>query len=177
MENFVMHYHIKLTENLRKAGYTGNNQRTKKGEWKRVNGLKNQYKKLGFNAELENVYIREKDIETLAIEQVAHAYMGAKGLHAGNQEIHGPGWTEIFSVSQKQLQGYLGMAVKTCKKLDWNIKRIINWLLEFCWKNFGTWSWPEKCYGYPPSSRPSSLEAAYSRSLLEIDKAAIKAST
>ena len=145
---------MNINDTLRKAGWTGNSQLTAKGEWKRVNGLKKQYAKKGFpNAVLERTYTREDssnaDEETLAVEQVIHVLMGNAGLHAGNQEIHGDGWTEVFKVSRSQLAGYFMKAVQICKNLNWDSEKIVDWLEAYCTKKFGVVSWSEHCYGEP----------------------------
>ena len=150
----MANYHIAITDTLRKSGYTSNKQRNVNGDWRRINGLKKQYANKGFpNAVLERIYTREDsanaDEETLAVEQVTHVLMGAKGLHAGNQETHGDGWTEIFEVSQEQLTGYFGKAIQVCKRLNWDSEKIVDWLEAYCTKKFGVISWSEHCYGEP----------------------------
>ena len=75
--------------------------------------------------------------------------MGNAGLHAGNQEIHGDGWTEVFKVSRMQLAGYFMKAVQICKNLNWDSEKIVDWLETYCTKKFGVVSWSEHCYGEP----------------------------
>ena len=150
----MANYHIAITDSLRKTGYTSNKQRNVNGTWRRINGLKKQYADKGFpDVVLERIYTREDssnaDEETLAVEQVTHVLMGSKGLHAGNQEIHGDGWTEVFEVSAQQLLGYFGKAVQVCKSLNWDIEKIVNWLEAYCTKKIGVISWSEYCYGEP----------------------------
>jgi len=138
----MANYHIAITDSLRKTGYTSNKQRNVNGTWRRINGLKKQYASTREDSS-------NADEETLAVEQVTHVLMGSKGLHAGNQEIHGDGWTEIFEVSREQLTGYFGKAIQVCKRLNWDIAKIVDWLEAYCTKKFGVISWSEYCYGEP----------------------------
>ena len=151
-----MNYHIEIGENLRKSGWTGHNQTNNRVGWIRVHNLIKQYRKLGFeNPTCENTYVivsddidrLERDRRTMAVEQIQHALMGRRGLHAGDQNTHGTGWTEIFAVSKNQLRGYLGKAVQICQQLNWDMEKIKEWLIQFCRKHFGYDSWSEYVYG------------------------------
>ena len=148
----MANYHLLLEDYLYKVGWSGNNQHDDRVGWKRVHGLIKQYKKLGFkNVTLERVYTREKsknaDSETICVERVTHVLMGAAGRHIGDQEKHGIGWTEIFAVSKNQLIGYFGKAIQICKRLNWNIKAIEEWLKNYCLKHFKVESWTEYVVG------------------------------
>ena len=150
-----MNYHIEIEPMLMKTGYTGHNQFDEdKGHWKRVHGLQKQFKKKGFeNPQLVYTWIpddvsgSENDLRTLAVEQIQHHLMGAKGLHAGDSEKHGTRWTEIFAVTRKQLLGYLGKAVQIASRLQWNLDAIREWLTNYAQQHFGVDTWSEYLYG------------------------------
>ena len=163
-----MNYHIAITNELRKTGWTSHRCRLRGiNRWARVEKLKKQYYKLGFkNATCESTYtcksadIEKADKDSYMVEQWQHAYLGARGYHAGNKEKHGTGWTEIFKVSANKLKMYRLLAIKKCKSLNWDLEALQKALKQFCLKHFNTETWAEKCYGYNPC-RTSPLDSSY----------------
>jgi len=155
MSNYLISLHnpdFGLT--LMKDGFTGNHRLDDDGKpTLRMKEFMREYGKHGWQVNYHSNLTLDDDRKTYNVEQVAQILMGIKGLDffmtkkmAQALGINS-GWTEIFTVTLPQLQGYQGKAVQICSGMDWNYKRIHAWIRSTCQKHFGTDSWSEHKYG------------------------------
>tara|TARA_A200000159_G_C7151975_1_gene267581 strand:+ start:105 stop:632 length:528 start_codon:yes stop_codon:yes gene_type:complete len=155
MSNYLISlHHPKFGLTLFKDGFTGNHRLDDNGEpAARMREFHREYGKHGWQVDYHSNLTMFDDRRTYLVEQIAQILMGIKKLDFFPTKDMalalgiGSGWTEIFAVNLKQLQGYQGKAVQICKKLNWNYKLIQAWIQATCQKHFGTDSWAEHKYG------------------------------
>ena len=119
----------------------------------RMREFHREYGKHGWIVNYHSNMTMFDDRRTYLTEQVAQILMGKKGLDffptkakAQDLGIHS-GWTEIFAVSLNQIRGYQGKAVQICKSLNWNFKKIFQYIKNFCQTHFGSDNYAEYKYG------------------------------
>lgn len=158
MSNYLISIHNpKYGITLFKDGFTGNHRLDDDGKPSaRMREFNREYGKHGWVVTYHSNLTMFDDRRTYLIEQIAQILMGIKGLDffptkamAQALGIHS-GWTEIFSVTLPQLQGYQGKAVQICMAHNWNYRKIQGWIRSTCQKHFNADSWAEYKYGEAP---------------------------
>ena len=155
MSNYLISItHPEYGLTLFKNGFTGNHRLDDDGQpAARMREFHREYGRHGWIVNYHSNMTMFDDRRTYLTEQVAQILMGKKGLDffptkamAQALGIHS-GWTEIFSVTLPQLQGYQGKAVQICAAHNWNYRKIRAWIRSTCQDCFGADSWAEYKYG------------------------------
>ena len=139
---------------LFKTGWTGNHRLDGDGFPEgRFKEFLRSYGREGWTVGFHSCLVMDDDRKTYLVEQLSQIMMARKGLDYFKAQTDAiavgikSGWTEIFAVSLNQIRGYQGKAVQICKKLNWNFRKILNYIKTFCQQNFGSDNYAEYKYG------------------------------
>jgi hypothetical protein len=153
----VANYIISINDGkstLFKSGWTGNHRLDADGFPEgRFKEFLRSYGREGWIVNFHNCLVLDDDRKTYLVEQLSQIMMARKGLDYF--KVHSDalavgiksGWTEIFAVSLNQIRGYQGKAVQICKKFNWNFRKILNYIRNFCRQHFGSDNYAEYKYG------------------------------
>ena len=174
----VANYIISISDDkstLFKTGWTGNHRldgdNFPEGRFKE---FLRSYGREGWKVGFHSCLVMDDDRKTYLVEQLSQIMMARKGLDYFKAQTDAiavgikSGWTEIFAVSLNQIRGYQGKAVQICKKLNWNFRKILNYIKTFCRKHFGSdnyaeYKYGEKVYRTTPFNRKKPQRCSYSQ--------------
>ena len=139
---------------LFKTGWTGNH-RLDGDDFPqgRFNEFLRSYGREGWKVGFHSCLVMDDDRKTYLVEQISQILMARKGLDYFKNQADAisvgikSGWTEIFAVSLNQIRGYQGKAVQICKSLNWNFKKIFQYIKNFCQTHFGSDNYADYNYG------------------------------